>query len=201
MRTITVLANIAWFALTVLFTVFFLAMGIFLVIFPIMNFSIDTVLNENKFLSMVVGIFMIVIFFKYLIVMWLRTRQEECIAFDNPDGEVIIAVHAVEESVRNLVESFSEIRGVTPHVIAINDGVDVELKVTLWDDTNVHSISEKVQSATKSHIQSFFGLANVNTIKVFITGTARRVTNAQAKMDFDDSQTSEEDAESGSSIK
>jgi len=201
MRTITVLANIAWFGLTVLFTVFFLAMGIFLVIFPIMDFSIDTVLNENKFLSMVVGVFMIVMFIKYLIVMWLRTRQEECIAFDNPDGEVIIAVHAVEESVKNLVESFSEIRGVTPNVIAVNDGVDVELKVTLWDDTNVHSISEKVQSATKSHIQSFFGLANVNTIKVFITGTARRVTNAQAKMDFDDSQTSEEDAGGGSSIK
>ena len=201
MRTITVLANIAWFGLTVLFTVFFLAMGIFLVIFPIMDFSIDTVLNENKFLSMVVGVFMIVMFIKYLIVMWLRTRQEECIAFDNPDGEVIIAVHAVEESVKNLVESFSEIRGVTPNVIAVNDGVDVELKVTLWDDTNVHSISERVQSATKSHIQSFFGLANVNTIKVFITGTARRVTNAQAKMDFDDSQTSEEDAGGGSSIK
>ena len=198
MRTITILANIAWIGLTVIFIIVFLAMGVFLVVFPFKEFSIDSLLSRHRILAMIIGILMVAMVIKYFVAMWLRTRRENCIAFDNPDGEVIIAVHAVEDSIKSLVESFNEVRSVSPNVVAVNDGVDVEVRVTLWDDTNVHAVSERVQSATKSHIQSFFGLANVNTVKIFISGTASRGAETQTNLEFDESGTQNKKSEGGS---
>ncbi len=198
MRTITVLANVAWVALTVIFVIVFLAIGVFLVAFPFKEFSVESFISQHTALTMIIGILMIGMFLKYLVVMWLRTRKEDCIAFDNPDGEVIIAVHAVEESVKNLVESFEDVRTALPSVVAADDGVNVEVKVTLWDDSNIHAVSERIQGATKSHIQSFFGLANVNTVKVFITATASRTGGAQPAVDFGEGERPDEKVGGGS---
>jgi hypothetical protein len=191
MRAITVLANIAFIASIVLFTIVFLGLGILLVVFPFEKFSVDAILDQHVMIWRIVGVLMILAFINYLISMWLRTRHEDCIAFDNPEGEVIIAVHAVEDSVRRLVEAFPEVRSASPNVVGRNDGVDVEVKVTLWDDSNVHSSSERIQSATKGHIQSYFGLANVNTVKIFISGTSAR-GGSQSRMDFDEAETPDE---------
>ena len=137
---------------------------------------------------------MVIMFIKYLVVIWLRSRRHQSISFDNPDGAVEIAVHAIEESIARLVGSHNEVKGAYPSIAATNDGLDVIVRVVLWDDSNVQSISQKIQAETKVHISSFFGVANVNNVKVFVSGTARR---GASKTPPSESESSEGTAEGG----
>ena len=174
MRKITVLANIASVALAVIFAGVFLAIGVFLIISPCKGYKIDPLIEGHKLWSIIIGILMVIMFLKYLVAMWLRNRRHQSISFDNPDGAVEIAVHAIEESISRLVGSYNEVKGAYPTISATNDGLDVVVKVVLWDDSNVQSVSQRIQNETKAHIMSFFGVANVNNVKVFVSGTARR---------------------------
>jgi uncharacterized alkaline shock family protein YloU len=174
MRKMTLLAHIASIALTVIFAGVFLAAGIFLIVAPCRGYKVDPIIEEHNRWSMIIGALMILMFVKYLFFTWYRGRKHQSISFDNPDGAVEIAVHAIEESISRLVGSYSEVKGAYPSISATSDGLDVVVRVILWDDTNVQAISQKIQSETKAHVTSFFGVANVNTVRVFVTGTARR---------------------------
>lgn len=176
MRKITVLAQIASVALTVIFAGVFLAIGIFLIIAPCRQYMVDPLIQGYKLWSIIIGILMVIMFIKYIAAMLLRTRRHQSISFDNPDGAVEIAVHAIEESIARLVGNYNEVKGAYPAVTATNDGVDALIKVVLWDDANVQAVSQRIQNETKAHISNFFGVANVNNVKVFVSGTAKRMT-------------------------
>lgn len=197
MRKISTLANVVYLFLTVLFPAIFLLLGVYLLIGnsgTFKGFSLDTDLMDQIW-ARVLGVVVIVLFFLYFVVLYLRGRQEDCIAFDNPNGEVVIAVHAIEDSIRRLVETFKEIRGATPSVTPVNDGIDVTIKASLWDDSNVHETSEQIQSAVKSHVQGFFGLANVNSIRVFVIGTSSRSGTPPSPTPFEGTEESKEKAD------
>ena len=177
MRKITFLAQIASVALTVIFAGVFLAIGIFLIIAPCRQYKVDPLIEGYKLWSIIIGILMVVMFLKYIAAMLLRTRRHQSISFDNPDGAVEIAVHAIEESISRLVGNYNEVKGAYPTVTATNDGVDAVVKVVLWDDANVQAVSQRIQNETKAHIMNFFGVASVNNVKVFVSGTAKRMTS------------------------
>jgi len=173
MRKTTVLAHILSVALTVIFAGAFLAVGVFLIVSPCRGYKVDPLIEGNQWLSIIIGILMVVLFLVYLVAIGLRSRRHQSISFDNPDGAVEIAVHAIEESISRLVGTFPEVKGAYPSIDASNDGLDIIVRVVLWDDSNVQSISQRIQTETKAHITGFFGVANVNNVKVFVSGTAR----------------------------
>ena len=177
MRKITVLAHIASVALTVIFAGVFLAIGIFLIVAPCRQYKVDPLIEGYKLWSMIIGILMVIMFLKYIAAILLRTRRHQSISFDNPDGAVEIAVHAIEESIERLVGNYNEVKVAYPTITATNDGVDAVVKVVLWDDANVQAVSQRIQNETKTHISDFFGVANVNNVKVFVSGIAKRITS------------------------
>ena len=111
----------------------------------------------------------------FVLALAARVRRQDCISFDNPDGEVIIAI---EDFIRRLGRSFPEVRDISPAVVAVDGGVAIEARVTLWDDQNIHAACERIQKAVRSQVQTFFGLANVHTVKVFIARTIPRAEPA-----------------------
>jgi hypothetical protein len=104
----------------------------------------------------------------------MRARRQDCIAFDNPEGEVIIAITAIEDFIKRLAKSFAEVRDISPTVVAVDGGVAIEARVALWDDQNIHAACVRIQKAVRGQVQQFFGLANVHTVKVFISRTIAR---------------------------
>ena len=104
----------------------------------------------------------------------LSLKKEQCIVFDNPDGEVIISIKAIEDFISRLAKTFTEIKEVSPSITPMNDGVDVDLKLVLWDDENVHVIVDKMKSVMRDQIQNFFGVANIHSIKIYVTRTVPR---------------------------
>jgi len=87
---------------------------------------------------------------------------------------VIIAIKAIEDFIRRLTASFSEIKETSPAITPMDDGVDVELKLVLWDDENVHVAVDKIKSVMSEQIQNFFGVANIHSIDIYVTKTVPR---------------------------
>ncbi|MBN1917102.1 MAG: alkaline shock response membrane anchor protein AmaP [Verrucomicrobia bacterium] len=124
--------------------------------------------------SRIVGSVMFAVAVVLVVALIARVRRQDCISFDNPDGEVIIAITAIEEFIKRLGKSFTEVRDISPTVVAVDGGVAIEARVALWDDQNIHAACERIQKAIRGQVQQFFGLANVHTVKVFIAKTVSR---------------------------
>jgi uncharacterized alkaline shock family protein YloU len=134
--------------------------------------AIDTVWGR------IAGAVMFLMALAFAIALIVRVRRQDCISFDNPEGEVIIAISAIEDFVKRLGRSFHEVRDIAPAVVAVDGGVAVEARVTLWDDQNIHAACERIQKVIRSQVQTFFGLANVHTVKIFIARTIPRTEPA-----------------------
>ncbi len=159
----------------VLFTMVFILGGFFFIIARKVSFetiSIDGFIQS--FWGRIVGVVAVAIGLAFILSQYLATKKEDCISFDSPDGEVIIAVSAIEDFVKRVTKSFWEVKDATPTVEPRDDGVGVELKVVLWDDKNIQATTAKVQKTIKNQIQDFFGLANVHHVKVFVVKTVSR---------------------------
>jgi len=164
----------------ILYTMVFIAAGTFFIVSSKATFdgiSIDGFIQS--FWGKFVGIIAILIGLVFIFAQYLSTKREDCIAFDSPEGEVVIAVTAIEDFVRRLARSFWEVKDATPTVEPRDDGVSVDLKVSLWDDKNIQTTTAKIQKTIKTQIQDFFGLANVHQVKVFVMKTVSRETAAE----------------------
>jgi uncharacterized alkaline shock family protein YloU len=164
----------------VLFVIVFIVGGAFFVISSRATFqaiSLDRFILS--FWGKFVGACAIAIGLAFIVTQYLATKKEACIAFDSPEGEVVIAVGAIEDFVRRVTNNFWEVKDAMPTIEPRDDGVGVEVKVVLWDDKNVQSTTAKIQKTIKNQIQDFFGLANVHQVKVLVMRTVSRETAPQ----------------------
>ncbi len=158
-----------------LYTVFFIVGGFFFVVSRKATFEIISVDGFiQSFWGRFVGVVAVLIGLAFIAAQYLATKREDCISFDSADGEVIIAISAIEDFVKRVTKSFWEVKDATPTIEPRDDGVGVEMKVVLWDDKNIQSATSKIQKTIKSQIQDFFGLANVHQVKVFVVRTVSR---------------------------
>jgi len=168
----------------ILYTAVFVVGGVFFVVYTKGRFpsaSMDAFVQG--FWGKFVGIVAILLGLAFIVSQYLATKKEDCIAFDSPDGEVVIAVSAIEDFVKRVTNSFWEVKDAAPTIEPRDDGVAVEMKVVLWDDKNIQSTTAKIQKTIKEQIQDFFGLANVHQVKVFVMKTVSReaVSEKEAK--------------------
>jgi len=162
--------------MSVIITIVFAALGLYSVLREVVPFLENTDIGAaiDTAWGKIAGGVMIAIVIVLLVALVMRVRRQDCISFDNPDGEVIIAISAVEDFIKRLGRSFPEVRDIFPAVVAVDGGVAIEVRVTLWDDQNIHDACERIQKAVRGQVQTFFGLANVHTVKVFIARTMAR---------------------------
>jgi uncharacterized alkaline shock family protein YloU len=163
-------------------TVAFVVLGLYAALHETVPFLKDLSLDAaiGTVWGKVVGGLMVLLVIVLVVALIARVRRQDCISFDNPDGELIIAISAIEDFIKRLGQSFPEVRDITPTVAAADGGVAIEARVTLWEDQNPHAVVEQVQKTVRSQVQSFFGLANVHTVKVFVARILPRAEPAAA---------------------
>jgi uncharacterized alkaline shock family protein YloU len=162
--------------MSVIIAVCFVVLALVLLLHDTVPFlqQLDTTQAVASPWSRVVGGVMLAVAVVLVVALIARVRRQDCISFDNPDGEVIIAIAAIEDFIKRLGKSFAEVRDISPTVVAVDGGVAIEARVALWDDQNIHAACERIQKAIRGQVQQFFGLANVHTVKVFIAKTVSR---------------------------
>jgi uncharacterized alkaline shock family protein YloU len=94
-------------------------------------------------------------------------RREQCIAFDNPEGEVAIAMDAVEEFIRRVGSEFEEVKSMIPSIHAGAEGIGIAVRMDVLSGANVPRLSEEMQHVIKEKVQDTLGI-NVNFVTVSV---------------------------------
>ncbi|MDP8247746.1 MAG: alkaline shock response membrane anchor protein AmaP [Candidatus Tritonobacter lacicola] len=106
-----------------------------------------------------------------LIFIWAQvrcSRKAKCIAFENPGGEVDIAVSAVEDFIRRTGKDFPEVKGIEPIIRGGRRGISVAVKVVLWSGCSIPNLTERMQEKIKEDVQSFLGI-DVSSVAIIVT--------------------------------
>ena len=97
-----------------------------------------------------------------------KLRREKTIAFDNPDGEVTVALPAIENFMKGLSRQIPQIKELRPNVVAGKKGIIIDVKVSLYSDINIPNVAETIQSLVKGRVQEMLGIEDPIVVKVHI---------------------------------
>jgi len=177
--------------------------GLLLIIFSIL-FSLDKIpfqlhdINnlivylQNSFSARMTlglsGFLLILISFWFAEIILGRFQREKTIAFPTAQGEVTIALSAVEDLIKRLAVFIPGIRELRPDVIASKKGIIVDLRVILKSEVNIPELTEKLQDITRSKIQEVLGIEEQIIIKIHVLKivTHEEKPNKRKDQDRDD---------------
>ena len=114
------------------------------------------------------GLLLILISFSFAQLILGRFQRERTIAFTTSSGEVTIALSAVEDLIKQLVQIIPEIRELRPDVIATKKGIVVDLRVVLRSETNIPELTARLQEITRAKIQEVLGLEEQIIIRIHV---------------------------------
>ena len=110
-----------------------------------------------------------------------RLQREKTIAFNNPDGQVTVSLSAIEDFVKRLSSSMSEIRDMRSNVVAGKKGIEISVKVSLWADVNIPETTERIQVLIKERIQKMLGIEEPIVVRVHVGKIAQKETKRAKK--------------------
>lgn len=95
-------------------------------------------------------------------------QRERTIAFNTPDGQVVISLSAIENFIKRLSNQIPEIKDMRPNVIASKKGVSISTRISLWSDSNIPDVTERIQGIIKNKVQDMLGIEEPITTRVHI---------------------------------
>lgn len=114
------------------------------------------------------GILLILISMSFAQLILGRLQREKTIAFNNPSGQVTISLTAVEDLIKRITASISEIKEVRPDVIAGKRGIEVNLRVILKSEANIPELTSQLQEMIRSKVQEILGIEEQILIRVHV---------------------------------
>ncbi len=106
-----------------------------------------------------------------------QIQKERTIAFRNPDGEVTVALEAIEEFIKKLGNDLSGVKEIKPTLKASRSGIQITLRASLWADTHIPEVTETLQGVIRSHIHEILGVEEPITIHVHVGKLIQRPKN------------------------
>lgn len=118
------------------------------------------------------GITGIIIIFINILVIQLtmgKIKRERTIAFENPDGQVTIALTAIEDFIKRAIKQLPEVKELRPFVRASKKGIRIVNRCTLYSDVNIPETTEKIQNIVRLRVQEMLGVEEPINIRVHVT--------------------------------
>ncbi|MBI4436960.1 MAG: alkaline shock response membrane anchor protein AmaP [Candidatus Omnitrophica bacterium] len=167
---------------------FFLLTGVVLLILAARLLSIDDLnvllsalydSTKTRLLLGAIGGAILLATVTFARVIILQIQRERTIAFHNPDGEVTVALDAIEDFIKRVGSDLNGIKEIKPYVRATRSGIVVTVRGTLWADTHIPEATERLQHVVRSHIHDILGVEEPITIHVHIGKVAQRPTKKE----------------------
>lgn len=159
------------------YTLIFLTVGGFLVAVSLnlvgqeMIVETVTMIYSTSNIRLVLGLSGILLVFISIMVVQLtmgKIRREKTIAFENPDGQVTIALSAIEDFIKRAMKNLPEVKELKPNVKAGKKGIRIINRVTLFSDVNIPETTEKIQNMVKTRVQDMLGVEEPISIRVHV---------------------------------
>jgi len=115
------------------------------------------------------GALIVVISFSIVRVTIGTLQREKTIAFENPEGQVVISLSAIEDFIKRIVKQIVEMKDMRCSVVASKKGIRISTKVALWSDANIPDATDRIQSLIRSRVQEMLGIEESITVAVHIT--------------------------------
>ncbi|MFH1790679.1 MAG: alkaline shock response membrane anchor protein AmaP [Candidatus Omnitrophota bacterium] len=97
-----------------------------------------------------------------------RLNRDRTIAFDNPDGQVIVSLPAIEDYVKKIIKQIPEVKELKTVVSATKKEISVTSKAALLSDANIPETTEKIQSTIKRRLLEMLGIEENIKVKIDI---------------------------------
>ncbi|MBL7084734.1 MAG: alkaline shock response membrane anchor protein AmaP [Candidatus Omnitrophica bacterium] len=115
-----------------------------------------------------IGLFLIIASISTAQITLGKMQREKTIAFNNPDGQVTVSLSAIEDFIKRLSSSMTEIRDLRSNVIAGKKGIEINARVSLWADVNIPQITETIQVIIKNRIQEMLGIEEPIMVRMHV---------------------------------
>ncbi len=122
-------------------------------------------------IRLILGITGLLLVFISLMVLQItmgKIQREKTIAFENPDGQVTIALSAIEDFIKRALKQLPEVKELRPSVRAGKKGITIVNRVTLFSDINIPETTEKIQNIVKTRVQDMLGVEEPINIRVHV---------------------------------
>ena len=121
-----------------------------------------------------IGLFLIIASISIAQVSFGKMQREKTIAFNNPNGQVTVSLSAIEDFIKRLSCSMSEIKDLRSNVIAGKKGIEINTRVGLWADANIPETTENIQGIIKNRIQEMLGIEDPIVVRVHVGKIVQR---------------------------
>lgn len=173
-----------------IYTIIFLVIGTFFLAIAFKLTSITEIAHNLEYIygghnlrliTAMVGCFLIIINIFLAQITLGKFQREKTIAFNNPSGQVTIALSAIEDFIKRLPHHVPELKELKSEVIAGKKGVEINARVSLWAGVNIPDATEKIQEIIKSRIQDILGIEEAIVVKVHVAKIIQPEENKESK--------------------
>ena len=138
--------------------------------FETINLLLSSIYNDKQARIVVgciaVGIVAVSILLENLI--YGSRRRERTIAFDNPTGQVIVSLAALEDLIKRLIVQLPEVKEIRPCVIAIKKGLEIEIKLVLRHEVNIPDLTGRLQDLVRKKIEEAIGMEGKIIVRIHV---------------------------------
>ncbi len=103
-----------------------------------------------------------------------KLKRHKTIAFENPYGQVTLSLSAIEDYIRKLTNSMTEIKEIRSNITAGKSGIEIVARAVLYSDINIPDVTEKIQNVIRLRLQEMLGIEEKVTIKIHVTKIVQR---------------------------
>ncbi|MDD4202413.1 MAG: alkaline shock response membrane anchor protein AmaP [Candidatus Omnitrophica bacterium] len=95
--------------------------------------------------------------------------SEKIITFDNPDGQVVVSLSAVEEYINKIAKNMKQVKDLRPVVSKTKKGLEVKVKATIFSDANVPAVTEQLQQRIKEKVMDMLGIEESVDVMIHVS--------------------------------
>lgn len=96
-----------------------------------------------------------------------KPRGRHVVLAESALGQIKVSLQAIENLVEKVVSQINGVREVKPRMIAVPQGVGIQIRASVTPDVNVPEVSVEIQNRVKERVFEVTGLS-VNVVKVSI---------------------------------
>jgi len=110
-----------------------------------------------KLIVILIGSLLILICLRYIQASFQRSRRNKSITFDSNEGKVSITLIAIEDMLKKMLESKTEVSRIKPKVLLKRKGIEVLARGVLTTEVNLVDFTKEIQEQIKEKMNNLLG--------------------------------------------
>lgn len=101
-------------------------------------------------------------------------RRQRTVVLENPNGEVLVSLPAIEDFSRILKGKIDGLRDIKGKVVFSRRGLKVSARITTYSDFNIAEVAQNVQAAVRDYVKKTLNIEQEINPTVIVTKVVNR---------------------------